>query len=455
MIRTFEYGDWFSIDKNRKTLQGYLEDIWQENNPIDEEIVPIIEDALAAKRYQGFLSFDGNCARAKNYIGFIQSDNFHVEIYPKVFIGQVADQNNTKLFLKHIFYWFDYCRKWKFPFTNTNLEAYDCNNLPELIINLIANQILTIITDNPLMLYEELQESLTVPRGRINFTRYTTNGLSNGNHHVLECDDEHQLYDNQLNRIIKYVTRQLKHKAKFSETHHKLDEILFILDEVSDEHCNSSSLTKVKLNRFFEEYNTVVNICRLILDQQIYSNNYYEQSHWSLLFPMEYVFEDFVAGFIQKELSDQWIVEYQKSDMYLTDQPNEAFKMKHDILLISKDNPELKVIVDAKYKLRFEEDQKDSKKGIAQSDMYQMTSYALRRACKYVLLLYPNKAESLKENVEYVITSGFDRNHAINIIAAEIPFWSISDFSGLASALRTVLLSALHHPHPMPPSSQR
>jgi len=84
---------------------------------------------------------------------------------------------------------------------------------------------------------------------------------------------------------------------------------------VSDEPCNSSSLNRIKLNSFFGEYIAIIDICRMVLNQEIYSNNHYEQSHWSLLFPMEYIFEDFVAGFIEKELSNDWKVEFQKQDL--------------------------------------------------------------------------------------------------------------------------------------------
>ncbi|EHQ24742.1 McrC family protein [Mucilaginibacter paludis] len=442
MFKTFEFGDWFPIS-NRKTLQPYLEEVWTQSKPLDDELQPITEDVSTLKSYQGFLTFDGTSGRARNYIGFIQSDDFHLEVYPKVFKRQSIDEDSIKLFLKHIFYWFDYCRRWKFPFTNVNLDSHDCENFPELMINLMADQIISVITNSPLMLYEEIEESLSIPRGRINFTRYLNSGLSNGNQHILECDHEPLMFDNQLNRIIKHVTRQLKQRAKFPETLHKLNEILFILDEVTDESCNSSSLSRVKLNPFFDDYNDIVSICRLVLNQEIYSNNHYEQSHWCLLFPMEYIFEDFVAGFIEKELSAEWIIEFQKQDLYLTDKPSEAFKMKHDILLTSKFDATIKIIVDTKYKIRSKEDQRNSKKGIAQSDMYQMTAYALRRACTHVLLLYPNEIEVLKNKSEFIITSGFEKSHAVKIIAGEIPFWSMDNFGQLSVELKRCLSGLL------------
>jgi 5-methylcytosine-specific restriction enzyme subunit McrC len=440
---TFEFGNTFTVAGHRLSLESYLAEVWSQNKPVEEEEPLLTEDLVASKLIQGFLTFDGEKARARNYIGFVQTDDFHLEIYPKVFKNTERNSSNNRLILKHIFFWFDYCRKWKFPFTDVNLENHDCDNLPELIINLMVNQILSIIRAVPLLQYEALQETLSVPRGRINFSRYISNGLSNGNQHQLECDYEPLVYDNQFNRIIKYVARQLKHKTRFPETNHKIDEILFILDEVSDETCSSASLTKIKLNRFFEEYYSLVNICKMVLDQEIYSHNFRDQSHWSLLFPMEYIFEDFVAGFIEAELADQWEVEFQKSDMYLTDHPNQAFQMQHDILLTAKTGPKIKVLLDTKYKLRPASTEEDKKQGIAQSDMYQMTAYGLRRGCSHIILLYPNYLESCRLSSTFVVSSGFDSNHRIMITAAEIPFWSISDFNGLKSnlinTLRTIL----------------
>src|SRR4051812_21736449 len=100
------------------------------------------------------------------------------------------------------------------------------------------------------------------------------------------------------------------------------------------------------------------------------------QTQWCLLFPMEYVFEDFIAGFLEAEFKAQWQVEPQKSNKSLTDQG--IFQMRHDIFLTNKKDTSVKIIVDTKYKLRSPDARKDPKKGISQSDLYQMTSYAFR-----------------------------------------------------------------------------
>ena len=327
-----------------------------------------------------------------------------------------------KNILDHIFYWFSYCRRWKFPFSDVNLDLRHNLDVPELIISLIGRHILSVISQSPISLYQELQESLVMPRGRTNFTRYINAGLSNGNYHILECDHEPLLFDNKLNRVIKYVARLLQNKAKFSETRYVFDEIIFLLDDVTDQPCTIVDLNAIKLNSFFSEYETVLGFCRIVLEQQLYSADFYRQPQWCILFPMEYIFEDFVAGFLEAKFSDKWEVHMQKSDLYLSTDP-QAFQMRHDILLVSK-LTDRKIIIDTKYKLRYPDSRNDTKKGVSQVDMYQMVSYSMRRRCTDVLLLYPNFTDELQLPNAFKIVSGFNSNDVINVVAAEIPFWS-------------------------------
>ena len=77
-------------------------------------------------------------------LNFIQNGDEVIEIYPKVFREHFPfpTKNEKALMLRHIFYWFSYCRKWKFPFNQAALNTIDIDEFPELIINLIANQFL-------------------------------------------------------------------------------------------------------------------------------------------------------------------------------------------------------------------------------------------------------------------------------------------------------------------------
>jgi len=444
MAILYEYGKWVEVE-NPKLLKEMLKDIWKERKL--EESDPEKSEEEENTKKQPFLQFDGNEVKANNYVGFIQNGEDVLEIYPKVFREHFKDplkeneppsKEQKELMLRHIFYWFGYCRKWKFPFNQASLDTIDIDEFPELIINLIAHQFLETVSNQPFMMYQGVEEALVTPRGSINFKRYINNSFSRGNFHILECDHEPFLFDNRVNRVIKYCSRLLMSQTKFSDTVRMLQEVIFILDEVEDVYCTVHDLDAISLNPFFTDYSQILGSCRLILSQQLYSGSSYDMSQWCLLFPMEYIFEDFLAGFLEEKFSKDWTVEYQKSNMNLSNDPN-AFNMKHDIYLTSREKSNIKIIIDTKYKLRNKNFKNDVKRDIAQSDLYQMVSYAFKRGSSEVLLVYPNLSDELNSPDKFKIISGFPGNAQINITAMEIPFISLNEFGNLDEMLYEVL----------------
>lgn len=418
MSLIFEYGKRVEI-KNPAGLKQLLRNIWSERLLETNENEQIEGEDL---KNQPFIQFDGNQIKANNYVGFIQNDDELIEIYPKVFSH--LENPNKNLMLRHIFYWFSYCRKWRFPFNQANLDNLDIDRFPELIIYLVANQFLETVSNHPLMQYHPVEETLTTPRGSINFSRYINKSLVRGNHHLIECDHEPFLFDNKVNRIIKYCARLLMSQTGFAENQRLLQEVVFILDEVEDTPINIHDINSANVNAFYDDYQLVLEMCKSIVNQQIYAHGSYDNSQWCLLFPMEYIFEDFVAGFLEAHFSDQWKVEYQKSNAYLSTNP-QAFQMQHDIFLTARNGSGREIIVDTKYKLR-EYPANDLKKGVSQSDLYQVISYAYRRGCSEVFLIYPNTTESLKDSEKFEIVSGFQGGQVITAKVIDIPFWSLN-----------------------------
>ncbi len=412
----YEYGSSIRVP-NRLDLERFLISIRNEFDFFREK------DEENDK--QNFLSFDGNLARAKNYCGFIHTPDIQIDIWPKVFGQLEASHVNKSIYIQHILYWLSYCTKWKLPFLKNNLNSIEISDFPEIIISLMASEILKTISEQPIALYEHIQKSQQNPKGRINFKRYLSKGFVTGNHHILECDYAPFQFDNSLNRIIKYVTRILEKRARHEDTLHKLAEILFILDEVNDIPCSVYDLNKIRLNSHYNDYEPIIETCRIVLNQLFYTTGAYEQPHWCLLFPMELIFEDFIAGFIQTHFPE-WKVEYQKSDKHLVDVPYKVFQLQHDILLTLKKDNSKRVIIDTKYKVRTEQDLLGKSRGVAQQDMYQMLSYSYRRGCNEVLLLYPNNNQQPYRNV-FKVPSGFKNSgELINITAASVPFWEMS-----------------------------
>lgn len=435
MSLIYEYGKWIEAP-NSGSLKQLLRNIWAERLTDQVEDQDVEGEDI---RFQPFLQFDASQIRANNYVGFIQHDNELIEIYPKVF--RHLESPGKNLMLQHIFFWFSYCRKWRFPFNQANLDTRGIDKFPELIIYLIANQFLETVSNHPFMQYQPIEETLLTPRGSINFNRYINKGLIAGNHHQIECDYEPFTYDNSVNRIIKYCARLLSNLTGYAENQRLLQEVIFILDEVEDVPVSLREVNSVSVNAFYSDYGILMEMCKTILNQQLYSHNSYDSSQWCLLFPMEYIFEDFVAGFLETHFSDKWKVEYQKSNAYLASRP-QAFQMQHDIFLSARDGSSREIIIDTKYKLRKYEES-DNKRGVVQADLYQVVSYAYRRGCKEVILIYPNTNEMLCVSSAFEIESGFPGNEMITVKVVEIPFWSMNDFEGLSDRLKKELQTIL------------
>jgi 5-methylcytosine-specific restriction enzyme subunit McrC len=443
MERTlFEYDKWESVENPNALFQS-LKTIWRLRTFGSSKV---LNENEKDTDYQPFLSFSKSEIRANNYVGFIQTANDVIEIFPKVF-RNCQPQKDKKEMLLHVFFWFSYCRKWNFPFNQAQLDVISINKFPELIINLIAHQFLRVLSNQPLAMYQSVEEAMIIPRGSINFKRYIANSLKGGNFQNIECDYEPFLFDNKVNRIVKFCSRLLMNQTKFPDSLQVLQEVIFILDEVEDTPCTNYDLENIIFNAFFGEYHLILDSCRLILNQQLSSSDFYELSQWCLLFPMEYIFEDFVAGFLECKFSGSWSVEYQKSEKYLatTEDGKEVFNMQHDIFLTSKNYEKRKVIVDTKYKLRSPDFKREIKKGVEQIDLYQMTSYAFRRGCTDIFLLYPNLTDDLNEPDIFEINSGFNGNEKIKITAMEIPFWTENnlDTSALEKKLEQIIREQL------------
>ncbi len=411
----YEHGNSVKIP-NRKDLEMFLISVREEFDnyrDIDKE-----------NNRQNFLAFDGDLARAKNYCGFVHTPDVQIDIWPKLFDSHHPTDENKSIYIQHILYWLSYCTKWKFPFLKNKLESIEITDFPEIIINLMATEILRTISEQPIALYEDVQVSLQNPKGRINFSRYLSKGFVSGNHHILECDYAPFQFDNALNRIIKFVARVLERRAKHEDTLYKLTEILFILDEVSDVYCSVNDLDRIRLNTHYSDYEPIIETCRIVINQLFYNSGGYEQSHWCLLLPMELIFEDFIAGFIKRNFRG-WEVDYQKSDKYLVESPS-AFQMQHDIFLTKSST---NIIIDTKYKIRQPVDLNSGKKGVSQSDMYQMLTYAYRRGCNNVLMLYPNTGDKVNTHT-FNIKSGYeDFDEVIKVTVADVPIWSMTAFS--------------------------
>lgn len=414
-------------------LQAYLRTAWDRRLLWDDETAePPKGEPLLSVDYGGYL-------RVHNYVGLVQWQGLRVEIYPKLFGDEPPE---GRRWFGHLLWWLSYCRRVRFPFAGVTAELAHVDDFPEAIIAHFARFSYRVLSSQPYSRYQETTEKLPYVRGRLSTGAYVRESLGRGLPQQLVCAHEPFVYDNRLNRIIKYVARQLSQVCRFGETYHALNQVLFLLDDVSDVQAVATDCDGLLLNPVFEAYADVLAMCRFFLNQSYLDLTDTTQENYCFLVPMEYVFEDFLNGFIEEELGDKYQVEYQKTG-WLADE--KVFQLRHDMFLTHRATKR-PLIVDAKYKLRGDEET-DKKAGVAQSDMYQLVSYALRSGCKTGLLLYPAQDHApVLAPVHFTISSSVPLpNFSIVLWAASLPLTvdSVEDFEAARQQLKGKLLDTI------------
>jgi 5-methylcytosine-specific restriction enzyme subunit McrC len=394
---------------------NYLSGVWQNRNRYVETSEDISEEEEQEIRIQKqrFFDFtiDGKIS-ARNYVGVVQYEGVRIEVYPKIFAEEKsADAKKWQL---NLLYWLTYCRKIKFPFSFADVSKFKFDDYLELLIYIFANYTEDIIGSQPYQAYQTVQEETSFLKGRLLFNDYINHNLTTGRWQNFYCSHEPFVYDNQFNRIIKYVTKRLSAISENYLNKEKLNEILFNLDEVSDVRCTADDCDKVKLNPLFEDHKHILELCKLYLSNQVIDMDSEDSRNFCFLVPMEYIFEDFIFGFI----ADKWPsinVKSQSTDYLALNQGEKVFQIRNDIYI----NDQL--IIDTKYKLRAKND--GLKAGVSQSDLYQMVNYALRRNCRNVLLLYPSTKLTPNISASFqVLSEMYSGNINIHVQDIDITF---------------------------------
>jgi len=403
-------------------LKQYLDTVWQTRTLFYDEGA----DTPKSIR-QPFLTFgyDPGSSQvtitAGKYVGFVQYEGLTIQILPKLFSKNQSDEA-----FQHLLWWLDYSQRVRFPFTDLLTGSETITSFPEALIRYFARFAYQLVAESPYHQYEEITETMPYLRGRLNTQAYVNASLTQGNWHQLVCDHEPFLFKNRLNQVIKFVARRLGHLCQYPDTLRDLDKVVFLLDEVDDVPCTVRDCDMIRLNRFFDQYERLLDMCRFFLTDQYLNRQDDQQRHFCFLIPMDMVYEDFISGVVKTHLSSRFDVKLQAPGC-LTEQG--IFQIRNDMLLTHKQTG-AKLVVDTKYKVRKYESV-DKKVGIIQADLYQMVSYGLRQNARQVLLMYPkafqpaindiNTAEPpLVDTHAFTVNSGLMDNQPIHIRAVDL-----------------------------------
>lgn len=164
--------------------------------------------------------------------------------------------------------------------------------------------------------------------------------------------------------------------------------------------------SKVVIDRNTKGYEMLMRWSKVFLLNKSFTTFSGGTNSRALLFPMEKVFESYVAQQLKKVLVDlDWEVSAQDKGYCLFDSPRQ-FALRPDIVITREDGS--KIILDTKWKSLVDSPRKNY--GISQSDMYQMYAYSKKYETSEIWLLYPVN-EGMRGHSEI----SFDSDDGVNV----------------------------------------
>lgn len=448
------------IEWQSETAQIELEEFLQENR---DQRKSLYDDGENYKKQQ-FLGFKSHgMLRTNEYVGTIVFKGQQLNIFPKMFRETEGDDDIDDLNLDHLMgnliQWLEYCSKFEFPYINIKSDLKGVDNLKELFITVFVKNLTQCFERSGYFQYEEKTEDLASIKGRFDIKDYYTRKYANGVLDKFQCTYSSFEFDNLLNRIIKYTCKKIIIHTR-SSNQKAIRAILTKLSDVEDVRCTPKDCDKVKIGKMHTNYRIILSMCKMFLLNSTSTYTVDNADSLCFLFPTDVLFEGFIGGFIQEVIGNKGKVRIQASEVHLVDQVifkgksyGKAFTMRHDILCEIPDKGVF--ILDTKYKQiqRFEEAQEDEEqfrlgliKGVEQKDLYQVSSYAVKRGVDKAYLLYPlyRKEENEPDMVtlQQVIKLDGDSLESLKTISVylvRLPFVFEDDIDKVKNNLKQVI----------------
>ncbi len=222
--------------------------------------------------------------------------------------------------------------------------------------------------------YVSEQGNLSFMKGKLMLSAQLRHNVVNRHKFCVDYDD--YMPDCSANRLLHSALDKLLSLRLSSENQRWLYELRFAFDGIPLSRDIESDISSLRLERGMAHYNEPLAWAQLILRGMNPSVLQGNTKAISLLFPMEAVFESFVAQTLPDELPPQLKVKSQATTYSLVKHgPNDCFKLRPDLLIQSCQPVQTKMVMDTKWKLVDNNPQKKSLYGLAQSDFYQMFAY--------------------------------------------------------------------------------
>lgn len=322
--------------------------------------------------------------QANNYVGVLQTKSgLTIEILPKIAgrTEEATDSRIRQLFLEMLKTVRSINGK-TFKLTNLNAKK---NNLLEVFISMFLTESDMIIKRGLKSSYVTVQSNEKFLKGKLLMTQHLRKNSVNQSYFYNEYDEF--LTNSAENQLVKTTLEYLLQNSRDNNNLRIIREQLVYFEFVDLTNAPEQTFQKVSIGRNYKYYAQTLDWCRIFLSRKSFTSFRGSSLAFAILFPMEEIFEAYIAHKLKKSLPDA-NVSAQDKKYSLFDRTNETkagYRLRPD-LVVRYENDQT-TIADTKWKVL------DSS-GPSQADLYQMYAYYTRYRHKSenvdkVVLIYP------------------------------------------------------------------
>ncbi|MFQ0830793.1 McrC family protein [Serratia fonticola] len=324
--------------------------------------------------------------QVQNYAGMLYTPHgLQIEILPKVGKNLTRERARETLLimLSHLS---------GFRHIQTQQATVQAQRMPllEIFINQFLYSVSQLLKQGLRSDYVNEHGNLPFMKGKLMLSAQLRHNVVNRHKFCVNYDD--YLPDCSANRLLHSALHKLSSLKLSSDNQRWLQELRFAFDGIPLSRDVESDIASLRLDRGMAHYYEPLAWAQLILSGMNPSALQGENKALSLLFPMEAVFESFVAQTLADELPQNLKVKSQAATYSLVKHgEQDCFKLRPDLLIQSRYPIKTRMVLDTKWKLINSRSQPQSMYGLSQADFYQMFAYGQKYLAGVgeMYLIYP------------------------------------------------------------------
>lgn len=343
----------------------------------------------------------GETITFKNYVGLIQmKNNYQIQVLPKIEFLHGEKDKTKQVFMKMLRSMKDFPAK---VFSNANLKV-DRMNLYEVFISMYLQEVRRLVKHGLKASYVKREENLNVYKGKLIVSEHIKSNFIH-KERIYIGFEEYQI-NRPENRLLKSTLMKLQKISSSAENTKEIRQLLTAFELVDISRNYDKDFSRVIIDRNTKDYEILMKWSKVFLKGNSFTTFSGTDNARSLLFPMEKVFEAYVAKHMKKIFSSYNLeVSTQDRGHYLFSTLNgkehRKFALRPDIV-VKRDGKSV-AILDTKWKSLIND--KGVNYGISQMDMYQMYAYSKKYDTPEIWLLYPVNS-AMKDCGEIIFDSG-------------------------------------------------